>query len=280
MPVKRYQPNHHGRRNTSVDSFSDITRSEPLRSLIVLRKAKSGRSGGTIVVRHQGGGHRRYIRLIDSRREKYEIPAKVASIEYDPNRNARIALLHYRDGEKRYIVAPEGLMVGTEIVSSKKGAEIITGNRMPLKVIPVGVFVYDVELAPGKGGQIAKSAGSQIQVTALERGFAQLKMPSSEVRLVSEDCMATIGQASNVDAWLVRWGKAGRTRHRGIRPTVRGKVMNPVDHPHGGGEGKHPIGLKHPKTPQGKPALGVKTRNTSLASQKLILKRRAKKRRI
>lgn len=279
MPVKRYKANNKGRRNTSVDTFEDVTRSKPEKSLIMLRKEFAGRTNGKITVRHKGGGERQFIRIVDEKRDKYEIPATVASIEYDPNRNARISLLHYKDGEKRYIVAPHGLKVGDEIVSSKTGAEIKVGNRMPLAKIPIGVFVYDVELEPGAGGKIARAAGTQVQLVAVEKGLAHLRMPSTEVRMVPADCFATVGQASNLDAWLIRWGKAGRMRHKGIRPTVRGKVMNPNDHRHGGGEGKHPIGLKAPVTYTGKIALGVKTRDLKKSSQKFILARRAQKKR-
>lgn len=279
MPVKRYKVNNKGRRNTSVDTFEDVTRSYPEKSLIVLRKEHAGRTNGKMTVRHRGGGERQFIRIVDEKRDKYDIPATVATIEYDPNRNARIALLHYKDGEKRYMVAPHTLKVGDVVVSSQNGAEIKVGNRMPLSKIPIGVFVYDVELAPGNGGKIARAAGTQVQLVAVEKGLAHLRMPSTEVRMVPEGCFATVGQASNVDHWLIRWGKAGRTRHRGIRPTVRGKVMNPVDHRHGGGEGKHPIGLKAPVSYTGKLALGVKTRDTKRSSQKFILSRREKKKR-
>jgi large subunit ribosomal protein L2 len=279
MPVKRYKVNNKGRRNTSVDTFEDITRSKPEKSLVYLKKANAGRTNGKITVRHQGGGERQFVRIIDTKRNKYEIPATVASIEYDPGRNARVALLHYKDGEKRYMVAPHTLKVGDVILSSMNGAEIKVGNRMPLSKIPIGVFVFDVELQPEAGGKIARAAGAQIQLVAVEKGLAHLRMPSTEVRMVPEACFATIGQSSNVDHWLIRWGKAGRSRHRGIRPTVRGKVMNPVDHRHGGGEGKHPIGLKAPVTYTGKLALGVKTRDVKATSQKFILSRRAKKNR-
>lgn len=280
MPVKRYKANNHGRRNTSVDTFEDITRTRPEKSLIVIRKEHAGRTNGKITVRHRGAGEKQYIRIIDEKRDKFDIPAKVASIEYDPNRNARIALVEYKDGEKRYIVAPHGLAVGEVIVSSKNAVEIKTGNRMPIEKIPVGVTVCDIELSPGKGGQMVRAAGTLAQILAVEGDYAQIRMASSEIRMIPKTCMATIGQISNPDAWLVRYGKAGRTRHRGFRPTVRGKVMNPVDHRHGGGEGKHPIGLKRPVTYTGKPALGVKTRKPNKASQKFIVQRRAKKKRI
>ncbi len=274
MPIKKYRPVTKGRRFSSVQDFSDITRNEPEKSLIKTRKEFAGRTGGKITVRHKGGGHKQFIRVIDFRREKYEIPGKIDSIEYDPNRGARISLVIYKDGEKRYIITPDGMKVGDMIVSSLNSAEIQVGNRLPLGKIPVGMMVHAVELSPGKGGQIGRGAGNSVQFLALEGGYATLRLPSSEVRNVSKDCMATIGTVSNPDYHLVRYGKAGRMRHRGIRPTVRGKVMNPVDHPHGGGEGKHPIGMKYPKTKWGKHALGVKTRNTKKSSSQLILTRR------
>jgi large subunit ribosomal protein L2 len=275
MPIKNYKPTTNARRLSSVQSFKDITKSEPEKSLVVFRKQKSGRSLGKITVRHRGGGARRYVRVIDFRRDKFDTPAKVMAIEYDPNRGARLALLQYVDGEKRYILAPQGLEVGAMIVSTKGRGEVKVGNRLPLENIPVGFNVYDIELEPGKGGQMARGAGATVQLLAVEGGFATLKLPSGETRLVAKECLATVGAVSNPDYGLIRWGKAGRTRHRGIRPTVRGKVMNPVDHPHGGGEGRNPIGLKHPKTPQGKPALGVKTRKKK-ASDKMIVQRRPK----
>jgi large subunit ribosomal protein L2 len=276
MPIKKYKPVGNGRRLSSVQSFKDVTKFEPEKSLVVFRKQKSGRSGGKITVRHRGGGARRYVRVIDSRREKFDIPAKVVAIEYDPNRGARLLLLQYRDGEKRYILAPQNIKVGDVVVSSLIGnCEIKVGNRLPLEKIPVGINVCDVEIEVGKGGQMVRGAGATAQIMAVEGNFATLKLPSGEVRMVAKECMATVGEISNPDFGLVRWGKAGRTRLRGIRPTVRGKVMNPVDHPHGGGEGRNPIGLKHPKTPQGKPAFGVKTRRKK-ASDKFIVSRRPK----
>lgn len=246
--------------------------------MIVSKKKKAGRNAsGRITVRHQGGGTKRYIRLIDWKREKFDVPATVEAIEYDPNRGARIALLKYDNGAKSYMLAPVDLKVKDRVVSSQKEGEIKVGNRYPLELIPLGMAVYNIELTPGKGGQIVRGAGSSAVIMGVEGKYAQLKMPSGEVRLVPKNCMATIGQVSNPDWRLVRRGKAGRIRHRGIRPTVRGKVMNPVDHPHGGGEGGNPIGLKHPKTPTGKPAFGVKTRRKK-ASDKLIIKRRPNKR--
>lgn len=275
MPVKRYKPTTPGRRISSVDTFEDVTASKPQKKLTIKKKRNSGRTRGKITVRHRGGGAKQRIRLIDFKREKFEVPAKVASIEYDPNRGARIALLFYADGEKRYMVAPVGLKVGDKVTSSKGKGEIQTGNRMQLQYIPIAMQVYNIELLPGKGGQLVRGAGVAAQLMAVEGSYATIKLPSGEVRMVLKTCMATIGQASNPDRRLIRWGKAGRMRHRGIRPTVRGKAMNPCDHPHGGGEGASPIGLKRPKTPTGKAALGVKTRRKR-ASDKLIIKRRKK----
>ncbi len=273
MGVIRYKPTSAGRRISSVDDFADLTRGTPHRKLTIKKKKFSGRTNGKITVRHQGGGARRRIRLLDTKREKFEIPATIASIEYDPNRGARLALLHYADGEKRYMIAPIGLEVGVKVVSSRSKGEIQIGNRFALEHIPVGMQVYDIELRPGKGAQMVRGAGTTAQLMAVEGSFATLRLPSGEVRMVPKECMATLGQVSNPDRRLIRWGKAGRMRHRGIRPTVRGKVMNPVDHPHGGGEGRNPIGLKRPKTPTGKPALGVKTRHKQ-ASDRLIVVRR------
>lgn len=275
MPVKRYKPTTAGRRISSVDAFDDLTTSKPERKLTVHRKQHAGRTRGKITVRHRGGGAKRRIRLIDFKRQKFGIPATIASIEYDPNRGARIALLHYADGEKRYMIAPQGLGVGDRVVSSMEKGEIQTGNRFQLQHIPIGIQVYEIELKPGKGAQVVRGAGTFAQLMAVEGPYATVKLPSGEMRMVLKDCMATIGQVSNPDRRLIRWGKAGRTRHRGFRPTVRGKAMNPVDHPHGGGEGRNPIGLKRPKTPTGKPAMGVKTRKKK-ASDRLIIKRRKK----
>lgn len=279
MPIKIYKPTSPARRHSSVDAFLDITKKEPEKSLIMIKKKKSGRNAtGKITVRHRGGGAKKYLRLIDFRRDKFDQPAKVQAIEYDPNRGARIALVIYPDGEKRYILSPDGLKVGDEIMSSQKKIEIKIGNVLKLEYIPTGFNVYNVELMAGKGGQLARGAGVAVMLMAVEGKYAQLKMPSGEIRLVPKECLATIGHVSNPDRRLIRWGKAGRMRHRGIKPTVRGKAMNPVDHPHGGGEGSHPIGLKHPKTPWGKPALGFITRKSDKKSDKLILKRRPKKR--
>lgn len=275
MSVKRYKPTTPGRRISSVDAFDDITKSQPEKKLTKVLKKHAGRTKGKITVRHRGGGTRRRWRMIDFKCDKFDIPAKVASIEYDPNRGARIALLNYVDGEKRYIVATKGMRVGDTVISSKKRGDFKEGNRFPLEIIPPGMPVCNIELQPGKGGQIVRGAGASAQLMAVEGSYATLKLPSGEVRLVLKKCMATIGQISNPDRRLIRWGKAGRMRHRGIRPTVRGKAMNPCDHPHGGGEGASPIGMKHPKTPTGKPALGVKTRRKK-GSDKFILQRRRK----
>ncbi len=277
MPIKQYRPTNSGRRLSSVQDFSDITRSEPEKSLITFRKERAGRSNGKITVRHKGAGAKQYIRVVDFRRDKLEIPARIDSIEYDPNRGARISLLVYKDGEKRYMITPDGVKVGDVVITSRDAAEIVPGNRLPLEKIPVGAMIHAVELEPGKGAQIGRGAGTAIQIMAIEGRFATLKFPSSEIRNVAKECMATIGTVSNPDWHLVRWGKAGRTRHRGIRPTVRGKVMNPVDHPHGGGEGKHPIGMKYAKTKWGKHAMGVKTRKRHLSSDALIVSRRKSK---
>ncbi len=278
MAVKRYKPTTPGRRISSVDAFDDITKTKPEKKLTTNRKKHAGRTKGKITVRHRGGGAKQRIRIIDFKRNKFDVPAKVAAIEYDPNRGARLALLHYADGAKAYMIAPVGLKVGDTVVSSQKKGDIKVGNRFALEHIPVGMSVYDIELQPGKGGQIVRGAGTSAQVMAIDGPYATIKLPSGEVRQVLKRCMATIGQTSNPDRRLIRWGKAGRTRHRGWRPTVRGKAMNPVDHPHGGGEGSNPIGLKHPKTPTGKPALGVKTRRKK-ASDKLIVKGRKRGRR-
>lgn len=275
--IKKVKPTTQARRQMTFEDFSDVTKSEPEKSLVIFRKKHGGRNNqGKITIRHRGGGAKRYIRIVDFRRDKSDIPAKVASIEYDPNRGARVALLNYKDGEKRYIVAPLDLRVGEEILSSKNEIEIKTGNAMPVKFIPAGVAVYNVELVPGGGGKIARGAGNLVYVMGLEGNYAQLKMPSGEIRLINKECLCTVGQVSNPDRRHMTIGSAGRKRHLGFRPTVRGTAMNPVDHPHGGGEGKQPIGLKHPKTPWGKPALGVKTRNQNRHSSKLIIKRRKK----
>jgi large subunit ribosomal protein L2 len=276
MAVKRYKPTSPGRRFLTVSTFEEITRKEPEKSLLAPLKKQSGRNSyGRITVRHRGGGHKRKYRLIDFKRDKEHVPAKVAGIEYDPNRSANIALLHYADGEKRYILAPLGLQVGQTVMSGPK-AEIRPGNAMLLNAIPVGTFVHNVELKEGHGGQLARSAGSAAQLVAKEGRFGHLRLPSGEVRLVHLNCRATIGQLGNVEHENIKIGKAGRKRWLGYRPTVRGSVMNPVDHPHGGGEGKAPIGLKSPVTPWGKPTLGYKTRPKKKASDQFIVRRRGK----
>jgi len=276
--IKKVKPITPGRRHATYDDFLDITRTKPEKSLIISKKRCSGRNNqGKITIRHRGGGAKRHIRIIDFKRDKFDIPAKVFSIEYDPNRGARIALLHYKDGEKRYIIAPKDLQVKEEVISSQKAIEIKIGNAMPLQYIPAGVAVYNIELEPEKGAKIARGAGNVVKLMGVDEKFAQLKLPSSEIRLVRKECLATIGQASNPDKKHIKIGNAGRKRHLGRRPVVRGTAMNPVDHPHGGGEGKQSIGMKHPKTPWGKPALGVKTRNKKKYSEKLVIKRRKKK---
>lgn len=279
MGIRLAKPTTPGLRNASYSDFSDLAKKAPEKSLIKIKKRASGRNNqGKITVRHRGGGSKRYVRIVDYKRDKYDIPAKVASIEYDPNRGARLALLNYADGEKRYIVAPAGLKAGDTVKSSRSAIEIKPGNAMPIQYIPAGIFVFNVELEPGKGGKIARGAGNSISVMGVEGRFAQIKMPSREIRLVKKECLCTIGQASNPDRINLTIGKAGRSRHMGIKPTVRGTAMNPADHPHGGGEGNQPIGMKHPKTPWGKPALGVRTRDKKKASNKMIIQRRKMRR--
>lgn len=278
MPIKVYKPTTPARRKTSVVVNKDLSKKRPEKSLIIIRKEKAGRNNqGRISVRHKGAGEKRYIRLIDFHQSKFNMPAKVTAIEYDPNRNANIALVVYPDGVKSYILAADGMQVGNQILSSDKKIDIKVGNRLLLKNIPTGTTVYNVEMTPGKGGQLARSAGNGLILMAIYEGKAQLKMPSGEIRVVSENCLASIGMPSNIEHRNIRWGKAGRKRHMGIRPTVRGKVMNPVDHPHGGGEGHNPIGMKHPKTYTGKPAYGVKTRKRNKMSNKMIIQRRLSK---
>ncbi|HHW54482.1 MAG: 50S ribosomal protein L2 [bacterium] len=274
MAVKKYKPTSPGRRFMTVSTFEDITKKEPEKSLLEPLKKSGGRNQqGRITVRHRGGGHKRMYRLIDFRRDKDGVPAKVASIEYDPNRSARIALLHYADGEKRYILAPLGLEVGS-VVESGPDADIKVGNCLPLQDIPLGTMIHNIELQPGKGGQLVRSAGTAAQLLAKEGNYAHIRLPSGEVRLVHVRCRATIGQVGNVEHENISLGKAGRSRWLGIRPGVRGVVMNPVDHPHGGGEGKSTAG-RHPVTPWGKPTLGARTRKKK-ASDRLIVKRRGK----
>lgn len=275
MAIKTVKPTSPGRRSATYEDFSDITSKKPERSLLVFRKQHAGRnSQGKITVRHQGGGVKRYIRVIDFKRDKFDVPGVVKTIEYDPNRGPRIALVWYKDGEKRYIVAPVGLTVGTEIMSSKKAVEPNVGNAMPLEFIPVGLPIHNVELEPGQGGRLARGAGNAVYVMSVEKKYAQIKLPSGEIRLVKKDCLATIGQVGNADRRHLTLGKAGRSRYLGIRPTVRGTAMNPNDHPHGGGEGNQSIGLKNPKTKWGRKAYGVKTRKGKKGSNSLIIQRR------
>jgi len=262
----------------TVSTFEEITRTTPEKSLLRSLNQRAGRNfRGKITVRHRGSGHKRRYRVIDFKRDKPGVPARVASIEYDPNRSARIALLVYADGEKRYIIAPLQLMVGNEVVSGPE-AEVRVGNALPIQRIPLGTLIHNVELHPGRGAQLVRSAGAAAQLMAKEGAFAQVRLPSGEVRMVSQDCMATIGQVGNVDHGNISLGKAGRSRWMGRRPTVRGSAMDPSAHPHGGGEGRSPIGMAGPKTPWGKPALGYKTRRFKL-SNKYIVRRRGKKRR-
>jgi large subunit ribosomal protein L2 len=276
MAVKKYKPVTPGRRGMTGHTFEEITKSTPERSLLLPLRKRGGRNTqGRITVRHRGGGHRRAIRIVDFKRDKCDIPAKVAAIEYDPNRTARLALLHYVDGEKRYILAPLGLRVGDAVMSGPN-AEIRPGNALPISNIPVGTTIHNIELRAGRGGQLVRSAGSAAQLLAKEGDFAQIRMPSSEVRLVHQVCYATIGQIGNVDHSNIKLGKAGRKRHLGIRPTVRGSAMSPRDHPHGGGEGRQPIGLPGPKSPWGKPTLGYRTRRNK-QTEKFIVRRRRKK---
>ncbi len=274
MAIKTYKPTTPGHRQMSVTDYSVLSKVEPEKSLLTSLKKNSGRNSyGRITVRHRGGGNRRKYRIIDFKRDKADMKANVLTIEYDPNRSAHIALVQYEDGEKRYIIAPNGLKVG-DVVMSGPNADIKPGNALPMTNIPVGTFIHNVELHPGKGAQLARSAGIMAQLMAKEGAYALIRLPSGELRNVPVGCMATIGQVGNIDHENVKVGKAGRTRHMGIRPTVRGSVMNPVDHPHGGGEGKSPVGRPGPVTPWGKPALGYKTRAKHHRSDKFIVKRR------
>jgi len=274
MAVKKYRPTSPGVRHMTVSTFEEITKKEPEKSLLVTIKEKSGRnSDGRITVRHRGGRVKRKYRIIDFKRDKDGVPAKVAAIEYDPNRSANIALLHYLDGEKRYIIAPLGLKPG-DIVESGESVDIKVGNALPLRNIPVGTIIHNIELQPGKGGQLVRAAGNSAQLMAKEGKYAQVRLPSGEVRMILQSCKATIGQVGNTEHENISIGKAGRKRHMGIRPTVRGSAMNPVDHPHGGGEGKAPVGRPSPVTPWGKPTLGYKTRKKNKKSDQLIVKRR------
>jgi len=279
MGIKRYNPRSPGQRFKTTSTFEELTdkRKRPEKSLTAPKKKTAGRNNrGVITTRHMGGGNRQIYRIIDFKRNKIEVPATVAAIEYDPNRSANIALLHYVDGAKAYILAPMGLTKGDKVISGPN-VEVKVGNAMPLSAMPIGQMVHNIEMQPGKGGQIARSAGGYARLMGKDGGYAILKMPSGEMRKVPENCYATIGQIGNIDHELISLGKAGRTRHKGIRPTVRGVVMNPCDHPHGGGEGKSPVGMKTPVTPWGKPALGKKTRKDKRNSSKFIVKRRPKK---
>jgi large subunit ribosomal protein L2 len=275
MAVKKYKPTTPGQRNMTGYTFEEITKKTPERSLIIpLRKTGGRNAHGRVTVRHRGGGHRRFIRIVDFKRDKIGVPARVAAIEYDPNRTARLALLFYADGAKRYIIAPLGVKVGETLVSGPD-AEIKAGNSLPIANIPVGTMVHNIEMKEGKGAQMVRSAGASAQVLAKEGDYAQIRLPSGEVRLVRQKCYATIGQVGNVDHSNIKLGKAGRKRHMGIRPTVRGSAMNPNDHPHGGGEGRQPIGMPSPKSPWGIPTLGYKTRRNK-DTDKYIVRRRNK----
>ena len=277
MAIKKYKPTTPSRRFMTVSTFEELDKVKPEKSLLAPIKKNAGRNSyGRITVRHRGGGEKRKYRIIDFKRSKDGIPATVMSIEYDPNRSANIALLQYEDGVKTYIIAPEGLKKGATVLSGPT-ADIIPGNALYLKDIPVGTLIHNIELYPGRGGQLVRSAGNSAQLMAKENGYAQVRLPSGEVRLISLDCKATIGMVGNHDHENISIGKAGRKRHMGWRPTVRGSVMNPCDHPHGGGEGKSPIGRPTPVTPWGKPALGLKTRSTKKASEKFIVKHRNSK---
>lgn len=276
MAVRKYKPTSPGRRGMTGDLFEEVTKSTPERALIQRRKGRGGRNRqGRLTVRHRGGGHRRYLRKVDFQREKRGVPARVAAIEYDPNRSARLALLHYSDGEKRYILAPFGLGVGDTVMAGPT-ADIRPGNSLPLASIPLGTLIHNIELQEGRGGQMARSAGAAAQLLGKEGEFAAIRLPSGEVRRIRQDCYATIGEVGNPDHANIKLGKAGRKRHLGIRPTVRGTAMSPRDHPHGGGEGRSPIGMPSPKSPWGKPTLGKKTRRNK-RSDRDIIRRRAKK---
>ena len=277
MAIKHFNPVTPGQRKKSTLVNEELTKTAPEKSLLVIKKKNAGRNNqGRITVRHQGGGEKRKYRIIDFKRNKFDIEGTVASIEYDPNRSANIALINYIDGEKRYIIAPKGLKVGMKIVSGEN-VDIKVGNTLPIMNIPVGTVIHNIEMRPGKGGQIARSAGQSAQILGREDKYVLVRLSSGETRKILGTCLATIGEVGNEDFSLVRLGKAGRSRHMGIRPTVRGSVMNPNDHPHGGGEGRAPVGRKQPMTPWGKPALGYKTRKNKKSSDKLIVTRRSKK---
>lgn len=276
MAIKKYKPTTNGRRGMSGSDFSEITTDKPEKSLLAPLHKRGGRNNqGKLTVRHQGGGHKRQYRVIDFKRDKDGIPGRVATIEYDPNRSANIALINYVDGEKRYIIAPKGIQVGTEIMSGTE-SDIKVGNALPLENIPVGTIIHNIELKPGRGAQLARSAGASAQILGREGKYVLVRLTSGEVRLVLATCRATIGQVGNLEHELINVGKAGRSRWKGIRPTVRGSVMNPNDHPHGGGEGRAPIGRKSPMSPWGKPTLGYKTRKRNKASDKFIVRKRKK----
>ncbi|MDD2758266.1 MAG: 50S ribosomal protein L2 [Patescibacteria group bacterium] len=276
MPIKVYKPTSPGRRISSVDTFSDITKHKPEKSLIAILRPQSGRNNqGVITVRHKSGGAKKFYRLVDFKQQKFGVEAEVLAIEYDPNRGPRIALIKYADNVKSYILGPEGLKVGDKIITSDQAIEAKLGNRLPLEFIPVGLFIHNIELTPGKGGQLVRGAGISAQLVGTEGDYAQIKLPSGEIRSVLKKCAASVGTLGNADRRLIRWGKAGRMRHRGIKPTVKGKNMNPVDHPHGGGEGHSPIGQKRgPQTVYGKTAMGVRTRRRDKWSNKFIIKSR------
>ncbi|WP_339230645.1 50S ribosomal protein L2 [Oceanobacillus sp. FSL K6-2867] len=276
MAIKKFRPTSNGRRNMSVLDFAEITTDTPEKSLLAPLSKRGGRNNqGKLTVRHQGGGHKRQYRIIDFKRDKDGIPGRVATIEYDPNRTANIALIHYADGEKRYILAPKGLKVD-QVIESGADADIKVGNALPLVNIPVGTIIHNIELKPGRGGQIARSAGAEAQILGREEKYTLVRLASGEVRLILSTCRASIGQVGNIEHELVRVGKAGRSRWKGVRPTVRGSVMNPNDHPHGGGEGRAPIGRKSPMSPWGKPTLGYKTRKRNKPSDKYIVRKRKK----
>jgi large subunit ribosomal protein L2 len=275
MSIRLYKSYTPGTRNRALSAFSEITKTKPEKNLIQKNQRNKGRNNrGVITIRHRGGGHKRLYRIIDFKRDKYGIEGKVAAVEYDPNRNARIALIYYTDGEKRYILHPKNINVGDSILSGS-GSSLDIGNSLPLEEIPLGNSVHNIELIPNRGGQIVRAAGTSAKILAKEGDYVTLRLPSKEIRLVRKECFATIGEVSNNDAFLVQSGKAGRTRWLGKRPTVRGSVMNPCDHPHGGGEGRAPIGRTRPLTPWGKPALGIKTRKTKKLSDAYILRRRS-----
>lgn len=279
MGIKVYKPISNARRGMSIVDYSNLTKKEPEKSLIRIIKKTGGRNAqGKITIRHHGGGNKQFYRIIDFKRDKFDIPGTVVALEYDPNRSSRIALIKFNDGEKRYILQPEGLNIGDVVISSRNnGVSIKPGNCMALENIPIGSLIHNIEIVPGRKAGMVRTAGAWAKLMAVEGKFAQIRLPSSEIRLIPKECLATIGQVSNAEHMHVKIGKAGRTRHMGIRPTVRGKVMNPVDHPHGGGEGSNPIGLKYPKTPWGKHALGVKTRRPKESDKLIISRRKGKK---